>query len=170
MNVDALVAKWMDVIPRMCLAHNKEESDEAEAAVEEMLNPILAAPIKQCREFVGKIAAAMEADPRVPWVVWSTFGVWQKNFEAAPDEKVKRLKKKLAAEIVELVEEDVRPDLGKAMIRALMWRDEETLQEIKAATIDLKKRGGRVRAVGRESCLFLQVPRGSGRKRAEVML
>lgn len=170
MNVQKLVDKWMEIIPAMCLAHDKDVADEYEARTDELLTPILAAPIRQCREFVAKLREAMIADQRVPYVVWAAFDVWQMNFAKAPDEGVKRLKKKLAGEIVDMVEEDVRPDLRKAMVRALMWRDPGALEEIKEATVELQKRGGKVRAIGRESCLFLQVPQGRGKKRKAIML
>lgn len=173
MNVDELVDKWMDVVPRLALAHDKDEADAAEAQVEELLNPILSAPIKQCREFVAKLTAAMKADKRVPWIVWRAVEVWKKNFDKAPDEGVKRLKKKLASEIVDLVDPDqpdVKRDVREAMIRALMWRDPEDLEEMKEAITVASKKGVRPQIRGRESCLFLRVPQGRGRKPKEIML
>lgn len=169
MNVDLMVQKWMKVVPALALGHTKDDVDRAEAEVEELLTPLLDAPVKQLREFVPKLIAAMKADPQVPFFIWRAFEVWTDNLVKAPDEKVKVLKKQLASEIVDLVEEDVRPDLREAMIRALMWRDPEVLEETKAAAITAKAKGQRARAVGRESCLFLQIPTQRGRH-TEVML
>jgi hypothetical protein len=173
MDVDKLVERWMDVVPRLALAHDRDESDQAEAEVEDLLNPILAAPIKQCREFVAKLLEAMKADKRIPWVLWRTLEVWKENFDKAPDQGIKRLKKKLAAEIVELVDPDsvgVKQDIREAMVRALMWRDPEALAEMKEAIVEGAKQGRKPRLKGRESCLFLQMPAGRGCKRKEIML
>lgn len=43
----------------------------------------------------------------------------------AKDGEVKTLKTKLAREIADLVEKDVRPDIGKAIAGALQWRSPE---------------------------------------------
>jgi hypothetical protein len=43
-----------------------------------------------------------------------------------------------------------------AMVRALMWRSPEKLQEVKAVVASEKAAGRGVRLKGRESCLFLE--------------
>ena len=99
-------------------------------------------------------------------LVWMGFEAWGESAIAgAPDdESIKRLKNKLAADIAELVEEDVRDQIPKAIARALRWRDEERLTEIK----EQLETGAKPKLVGRQSCLFLEV--GRGKKKTSVML
>lgn len=86
--------------------------------------------------------------------MWSWFEAWgEVILKRAPDGEVKALKTALASEIAELVEEDVKPDLRKAIAGALQWRSPESLGKIKAAV----ESGGKARMVGKESCLFLEV-------------
>ena len=86
------------------------------------------------------------------------------DVQDAPDEAVKRLKHKLAAEIAEIVELDVQDQIPKAIERALCWRDPETLQAVK----ETLQSGAKPKLVGRQSCLFLEC--GRGKKKVSVML
>jgi hypothetical protein len=170
-NIDQTVDKWMPVLRGLALAHDKDEEDRFEAQVNECLSPLLAAPRKQVVEFYNKLLAAMKTDKDVPYLVWRTFEIWGEHFVIkAPDEGIKRLKRKLAAEIVDLVEADVKVDFRDAMIRALMWRDPETLEEVKEAVIEGKAQGRKPRLKGKESCLFLTVSRGRGKRPACVQV
>jgi len=164
-NVKELVDKWVPAVVGLTCAHDKQESDEWEAQVDELLKPLLSCPVKQLREFYHQLLAAMKAEPKCPFIVWRSLETWGECMvDGAPDEGVKRLKKKLASEIVELCEEQVLPQFPEAMVRALMWRDPAQLEEVKAAV----KGGEKVRIRGRQSCLFMHV--GRGRKEVTVQL
>ena len=156
MNVDLMVMRWSNLIVKLALAHDKEAADRIEATVEDCLNPILSAPVKQLREFGAKLLGVLKADPAVPYVLWRSYEVWIHKLKDAPDEEVKTLKKDLAAEIVDLIEDDIHPQLPEAMVRALMWRSPEKLEEMKAVVTQEKAKGNKVRLRGRESCLFIE--------------
>lgn len=165
MKVDELVEQWIEAVVGMCLAHDKDEYDANDAKADELLGPLLAAPVKQVREFYHKLAARMRSDKRVPMLVWMGFEAWGETMvKDAPDEGVKRLKNKLAAEIAELVEEPIRDQIPKAIERALRWRDPETLQAVK----ETLESGVKPKLRGRESCLFLEA--GRGKNKVSVML
>jgi hypothetical protein len=158
MNVDAVVQHWRTVIVGLATAHDKDEADRYEAAVDECLTPILSAPIKQIRDFYPKLLAALKDDPAVPFLVWRGYEIWiEMVISKAPDEDIKQLKADLAKEIADLVEKDVKDQLPDALIRALMWRSAETLEKVKAAVTESQTRGEKARLRGRESCLFLEV-------------
>jgi hypothetical protein len=164
-DIDQLVKDWIDAIVKLCLAHTKDDYDAADAQTDKLLSPILTAPVRQVREFYAKLEAAMEADPRVPWLVKMGFTAWGAVMvKDAPDEGVKRLKNKLAGEIAELVEMPAKEQLPEAIKRALRWRSPEALEEIKTEL----ENGKKPKLVGRESCLFLEV--GRGKKKKSVML
>ncbi len=156
MDVDALVEKWKTVIVGLATAHSKADADRQEAAIEDLLTPILAAPIKQVRQFAVKLANALVQDERVPFLVHRAFTVWVDQMRTAPDDDVKVLKTDLAKEIVDLVEEDAKRDLPAAMVRALQWRSPSQLEEVRAVVEREKAEGRGVRLRGRESCLFLE--------------
>jgi len=156
MDVPEMVERWKTVVVGLALAHDKDEADRFEASVETCLQPILAAPIKQVREFAAALHAALKADKRVPFLVWRPYEIWVAQMKNAPDEDVKELKAHLAREIVNLVEEDVKSQLPEAMVRALMWRSPETLEEVRDVVVKEKAAGRGVRLKGRESCLFLE--------------
>lgn len=165
MNVDAMVGKWVDAIVGMCLAHDKDSYDAHDAKADELLGPLLAAPVREIREFYPKLLDAMKADSRVPMLVWMGFEAWgEVAVKDAPDEGVKRLKNKLAAEIAELVEEPIRDQIPNALKRALRWRDPETLEKVK----ETLQSGVKPKLRGRESCLFLEA--GRGKNKVCVML
>jgi len=156
MNVDALVEEWAKVVTGMAVAHDKDESDRYEAAIEKCLVPILAAPIKQVREFYPKLLIALKSNPQVPFLVWRSYEIWvDQVLSKAPDEGIKALKTELAREIAEMVEQDVKDQIPEALIRALQWRNAETLAEVKEVVTREKEKGNKVRLHGKESCLFL---------------
>lgn len=158
MNVDGLVEKWADVLTGLATAHDKDAADRYEAAIEECLTPILAAPIKQVREFYPKLLKALKENPQVPFLVWRSYEIWvDQVLSKAPDEGVKQLKTELAKEITEMVEQDVKDQIPEALIRALQWRSPENLAEVKDAVVEEKAKGNKVRLRGRESCLFMEV-------------
>jgi len=164
-DVDKLVKKWIEAVVGMCTCHDKDTYDAHDAKTDELMGPLLTASVKQVREFYLKLAAAMRADKRVPMLVWMGFETWgEVMVKDAPDEGVKRLKNKLAAEIADLVEEDIRDQIPKAIQRALRWRDPETLEKVK----ETLKSGVKPRLRGRESCLFLEA--GRGKRKVSVML
>lgn len=156
-DVDALAAKWHTLIVGLAMAHDKDEADRFEAAVDECLTPLVKAPVKQLREFAAKVRDSLKADPKVPYLVWRAMESWiDKIVLPAPDDGIKELKTQLAAEIVEMVEDDAKRDLPAAMVRALQWRSPEKLEEVKRVVAEEKQAGRGVRLRGRESCLFLE--------------
>lgn len=165
MDVEALVEKWIPVVTKLATAHDRDEFDAAEAKVDDLLTPILSAPVKQIREFYWKLLERLKSTKEVPMLVYMGFEAWgEVMIKDAPDQGVKKLKTKLAQEIADLVEEDVKPQLGEAIARALRWRHPDTLKEIKEAV----ESGKKPKMVGRESCLFLEV--GTGKNKKTVML
>ena len=156
MKVAEMVAKWKETVVRLAVAHDKEEADRVEASIEELLTPLLSAPCKDIRQFAALLAAELMNDPKVPYLVWKAFLVWKDQMDAAPDQEVKELKEGLAREIVEMVEKDAKEQLPDAMVRALMWRSPERLEEVKAVVAEEQAAGRGVRLRGRESCLFLE--------------
>ena len=158
MNVDEVVEDWKRTITGLATAHDKDQADRYEAAIEKCLGPILGAPIRQVREFCPKLLAALKADPAIPFLVWRGYELWVEHIiSKAPDEDIKLLRTDLAAEITAMVEQDVKDQLPGALIRALQWRSPETLSEVKDAVVDAKARGEKPRLRGRESCLFLEL-------------
>ena len=167
-NVKELIDRWIEAVAGMCLAHSKDDYDKHDARADELLSPILGCPVAQIREFYGGLLERMKSDPRVPFLVWISFEAWgEAVVKNSPDEGIRRLKHKLAADIAELVEEPAKDQLPNAIKRALCWRDPETLKEIKTALED----GAKPQMVGRQSCLFLECkPRGKNAKKISVML
>lgn len=166
MDVPKMVADWKAVIVTLCTAHSKDDIDKAEFRMDELLTPILSAPVKELREFYAGLRDALKEDERVPFFIWSMFNAWGKIIaEKAPDDETRRtLRKKLAGEIAEMVEDEVRGDVVEAITGALMWRDPPTLRAIK----DDLQAGAKPRLRGRESCLFLTTERGRGKERREL--
>ena len=171
MDVDKVANEWLDVIARMATAHDKDAIDAAEADVDKILTPILSARISQVREFYSTLIDRMKADKRIPFMVWRTFEHWHDQYVTpAPDEAIKQLRRDLAEEIADMVEQDVLPDYREAMINALMWRSPKQLEGMKEAIVEGKKNGIKPRVKGKESCLFLQVPQGEGEPIKEIQL
>lgn len=160
MDINALVKTWVEVIVGLSTAHDHAARTEADERQDDILGPILAAPIKQVREFARALATALEADGRVPFMVWSSFKrailpVVMKG----PDGEIIELKVRLAREIAEMVEKDIpAEDWVEAIAGALQWRSPETLEKVKAAVAT----GAKPRVRGRESCLFLDLDVADG--------
>jgi hypothetical protein len=164
MNINEMSEKWETLIVGLATAHDKIERDKWEHDIDDYLMPILSAPVKQLREFFTLLVKRLKENKSVPFFVWRSLEVWQEQIvKSAPDQEVKELKIALARQIADLVEEDVKRDIGEAVVGALMWRDQKTLKEIKKTLVDSKKEGEpatvstKTRAVGRQSCLFLVV-------------
>lgn len=165
MDVDKLVDQWVTAVVGMCTSHTKDEFDAHDFRADELMSPILSAPIKQVRDFYHKLNIKLADTPGVPWMVTMGFTAWGKYaIDEAKDGGVKRLKNKLAAQIADLVELQVQDQIPEAIARALRWRDEETLQDVKQKL----EAGAKPKLVGRQSCLFLEV--GRGKKKTQVML
>lgn len=156
-NVDVLVKKWHPVIVGLAVAHDKDDADRHESQLDDLLSPLLTAPVKQLREFAKKLLASLKADKTVPYLVWRGYEVWvDKVIMQAPDEDVVALKTQAATEVMKLVEEDVKDQLPEAIVRALQWRSAERLAEVKTVVEREKAAGRKTRLVGRESCLFIE--------------
>jgi hypothetical protein len=166
-DVPKMVENWKSVIVTLCTAHDKAEIDKAEYQMDDLLTPMLTAPVAQLREFYAELSETLKADKRVPFFIWSMFDAYGKAIiEPAPDTtKIQRLRRKIAGEIAEMAEPYIIPDISKAVMGALMWRDPETLKEIKG---DLEA-GAKPRLRGKESCLFL-VTKARGGREHQVML
>lgn len=153
MDIPAMVAGWHRVVLAMSTGHTKDDVDHAEFAMEELMAPLLTAPVKQLRAFWVQLEATLKADPQVPFVVWRMFEAYgEVVVKDATDQAIIELKTTLAREIAELVEQDARPDISTAIEGALRWRSPEALLSMKEEL----KNGTKPRIVGRESCLFLQ--------------
>lgn len=147
-----MVVNWVPIVRSLSVAHSKEEFDRAEFEAETHLAPILTAPVAQLREFYARLCDALRADEAIPFFVVASFDAWHEVIlKRAPDEDVKELKTALAAEVAELVEQDILPDLRAALTGALQWRSPDKLKKIKAAV----QSGAKPSLRGRESCLFL---------------
>ena len=155
MDVEHMVNLWREVVIRLITSHSKEERDKADFQSDELLGPILVAPVADLRRFVVQLSEALQADERVPFFVWSSFDQWTqdvilKSLDAGPA----ALKTELAREIAELVEKQLpAADIAQAIAGALQWRPAEDLVKVKA---NLEK-GATPRIQGRQSCLFLEV-------------
>jgi hypothetical protein len=156
MDVDKLVEAWSVAVVGLAVAHDKDEADRHEASIDSILTPLLAAPIKQVREFAPKLMERLKNDPQVPFLVWRPFEIWMDMVNKAPDEGVKELKTQLARDIADIVEEDLKPQLGEALVRALQWRSPEKLEEVRKVVEREKEKGNAPRLRGRESCLFME--------------
>jgi hypothetical protein len=165
-KVDELVEAWVVAVVGMCTCHDKDTYDAHDAKADELMGPILTAPVKQVREFYGKLRKRLREDPKIPMVVWMGFEAWGECVvnHAEDDKSIIRLKNKLAGEIAELVELDIRDQIPEAVKRALRWRDPETLKAVK----EVLESGAKPKLVGRQSCLFLEA--GKGDKKVMVML
>ena len=164
-EIPKLVDQWIEAIVGMCLAHDKDGYDAHDAKADELLTPIMSAPIAQVREFYFAMVAKMKADARVPFLVQVAFEAWgEAVVKNSPDEGVKRLKRKLAADIADLAEMQLRDQWPEAIKRALMWRDPEVLEEVK----ERLEAGEKPKIRGRQSCLFMEL--GRGKKKVSAML
>lgn len=154
MDVDKEVQNWLEIIVALGTAHTQAEADAADYRLDDILQPILAAPVSQLRDFYQKLIDAMKADPKVPYVIWRAFEMWRAEFlEKAPDQEALQLREDLASYIANAVEKDVQPDIMEALANALKWRPKEELEAVKRSLDE----GERPRVRGRQSCLFLEV-------------
>jgi hypothetical protein len=156
MKLNEMVPKWKAVVVGLAVAHDKDEADRFEASIEELLTPLLAAPISQIREFSRLLLFELKNDKAVPYLVWKAFEVWVDQMAKAPDGEIRELKEDLARQIVSMVEQDAKEALPDAMVRALMWRSPAKLEEVRQVVEEEKAAGRKVRLKGRESCLFLE--------------
>ncbi len=168
MDVDQLVERWHKLVVGLAIAHDKDEADRYEAMVDDCLQPLLTAPVKQLREFAPRLSAALKADRSVPYLVWRAYEYWMEQMAKAPDEDVKELRKDLAQEIATMVDAEVKAQLPDALVRALQWRSPERLAEVRDAVVREKQAGRGVRLKGRESCLFLEVQGNGTEEQPEV--
>ena len=165
-RVEKLVERWHKAVVGMCTAHSKDDYDAHDFQADDLMRPLLTAPIRQVRQFWVKLQRSLRNDPKVPFFVWVSFEAWGKTMvkHAEDDSACIALRDKLADEIASLVNLDIRDQLPEAIARALRWRDADTLKQVKAAVTN----GGKPRMVGRQSCLFLEV--GNGENTVRVML
>lgn len=166
-DIDALVPRYVEVIVDLATAHEHTRRSAADHAAEDLLGPLLTAPIAQIREFAQQLSKALREDTRVPWMIWSMFErVLEPLIVKGADGEVLQLKTALAAEIAELVEAGLdREELIVAMAGALQWRSPERLEAVKKGL----QKGGKARLTGRESCLFLTVTDEAGVEEAVVL-
>jgi len=157
-----MATKWLPLVRQLAIGHDVDAKDQASAALDELLLPIIAAPVDQIRTFYRELVRLMKADQSIPWAVWRLFEFWGTNvLDKIEREKEFKLKAELARKIAESAYQRVPvEDWIASMAGALQWRDEETLKRVDNAIVA----GAKPRVKGRESCLFLEV---AG---AEVML
>jgi hypothetical protein len=154
MDVPSMVDGWHRAIKAMATGHDKDTVDHGEFAMEELMGPLLTAPVRQLRQFWTALEAALKADPAIPFIIWRLFeGYGTIVVKPAKDQAIIELKTALAREVAQLVEQEVQPDIMEAIVAALKWRDPETLEAIRNEV----KRGTNPRLKGGESCLFLVV-------------
>lgn len=154
MDIDKMVGLWTEVIVDLSTAHDHARRTAADERTDELLGPLLAAPVTQIREFAQKLATRLREDERVPFLVWSSYQrIIEPLILKGPDGPVIELKKRLATEIAEQVEQGLdRAELVAAIAGALQWRHLETLGRVK----EKLEQGEKPRLKGRESCLFLE--------------
>lgn len=154
-DVDAMVNAWVPLVSSLALCHDVDERDLASSKLDEQLAPILAAPVKQIREFYAKLVDALKADTKIPWAVWKMFEFWGSEVLSKIDkEELVGLKTEIAKRIAESsISQIPAEDWMNAMIGALQWRSPEKLKQIETGL----KTGAKPRVRGKESCLFLEV-------------
>ncbi len=153
-DVDDLVKKWVEVVVGLSTTHSHADYTASDYRTDELLGPLLTAPIAQIRQFGQRLAAALEADHRIPFLVWSSFKrMIEPVILKGPDGELLSLKKDLAARVADAVEKNLdRGQLVEAIAGALQWRSGERLEAVKQR-LDA---GEKPRIRGRESCLFLE--------------
>jgi hypothetical protein len=155
MDVDEMVTVWADVLVGLSTAHAQQDHTNADHLTDVLLGPLLTAPVAQLRQFAERLGDRLEADERVPFMVWMGFKrVVLPMFASRPPGEVVALKTALAKEVAELAERGLdRGQLVAAIAGALQWRGAETLTKVK----DALESGHTPKLEGRESCLFLTV-------------
>jgi len=161
MDVDAMVERWHVTMRQLSTGHSHADFSDAEYSSDDLLLPILSAPIVQLREFAARLAQALEDDERVPFMVWSSFKeVVLPLILTRPEGKTLQLKTEIAREIAELTADDIpREDLITAIASALQWRSSDLLERLRANAQAAKADPAvpRPRMTGRQSCLFLTI-------------
>lgn len=155
LDIDRMVSLWTDTLVGLSTHHSHAEYTAADHETDELLGPLLTAPIKDVRAFAQRLGQALEADERVPFMVWSGYQrVILPLMARSKDGEIIELKKQLAAEVAEMAEKGLdRTELVAAIAGALQWRQPEALEKVKGAL----ESGEKPRIRGRESCLFLEV-------------
>jgi hypothetical protein len=155
MNVDEMVDKWAPLVKKLALAHDVDEKDLASSQLDDLLKPIVIAPVKEIREFYKKLTKKLKDDQTVPWALWRLFEHWGANvLDKIDKEEVEGLKKEMALKITEMSMDQIpKQDWVDAMVGALEWRSVERLKEIEQGIAA----GKPPRVRGKESCLFLEV-------------
>ena len=169
-DIEGLVNAWLESLVTMSTAHDHEDRSRMDEISDELMTPLLRAPIAQVREFARLVARKLEADPRVPFLVWSSFKrIIEPLVLKGPDGEAVELHNLLALEVANLVVPRLEPaELVKAMAGALQWRRPETLTQVKTALVEQPTAKPELR--GRQSCLFLHVISEAGADMASVVL
>jgi hypothetical protein len=167
-DIDGLVASWVDVLVGLTTAHDAQGHDGADFRTDELLGPLLVAPIADVRAFAERLAGKLEADPRVPYMVWRGYKrLVLPIFENRPVGDQVQLRADLAREVALMAERGIdRGELVDAIAGALQWRGPQTLGAVKEGL----QAGRKPRIRGRESCLFLELDGEDGEPVARVML
>lgn len=155
MDVAQMIETWLPLIKKLAMAHDVDEKDLASSQLDDLLLPVIGAPVAQIREFYRGLTDGLKTDPEVPWAVWKMFDFWGENvLDKIHKEETVGLKTELAKRIAERSMEAVpREDWVMSMVGALQWRSPEKLKQVEKA-LDA---GHQPRVRGKESCLFLQV-------------
>jgi len=72
-NVEGLIQEWIEALTAIASAHSDEERVKADARSDELLTALLHAPVAEVRDFTRRLVVALEAEPRVPFIVRSAF-------------------------------------------------------------------------------------------------
>lgn len=168
MDIDRLVDLSTDTLVALSTAHDHQERSAADERSDELLRPILDAPVAELRTFAQRLAARLRADERVHFLVWSGFERFIAPLILMGSESAAvELRTHVAHEIAALVERQLdRGEVVMAIAAALEWRDPETLGAVKAEL----EAGGTECLRGGESCLFLHVYDAQDREVACVVL
>jgi hypothetical protein len=155
LDVPDLVAQWVESIVALATAHDHEARSRADHTTDDLLRPLMSAPIADLRAFAVALTTQLRADQRVPFLIWSGFErVIAPLVKLSPEGEILELREQLANEVAELVEKDLdRAQLVQAIAGALAWRDPKALTAIKSGI----EAGAKPKLRGRESCLFLEV-------------
>jgi hypothetical protein len=155
-ELEQLAAGWVEMMAGLITAHTREEYERHDYKTTDMFTPILSIPVAQLRIFARHLVLRLEADPRIPYNVWTAYkALIEAQVVNAQDAEVIELKTALARQIAEMVEMEVQPQLLDALTNALKWRDPEKLEKI--AAVVAKPDRPPAKLTGRESCLFLEV-------------
>lgn len=165
-DVEKTVNDWLVLIRQLATAHDVDEKDAASSRLDDLLLPIIAAPVDQIRLFYRTLVERMKADKSVPWAVWRLWEFWGSNvLDKIEKQEMLTLKTDLAKKIAERSFEDIpKEDWIASMVGALQWRSIETLEKVDKAI----ESGEKPRVKGKESCLFLIV--GENPEAPQVML